>query len=204
MILDLNEMDKASVYHTMTQTLVPRPIAWVLSESAQGALNLAPFSYFTAVCSDPPLIMISVGKKPSGEEKDTFLNIIEQKQFVIHIADEQLAEAVTLSSKTLPRDHSEVDLCGLQTVNEAGFALPRLVGPKIAMACKLHSTRTMGALDQNLIFGQMESIWIDDHVLAEDAQGRMKVMADQLKPLGRLGGSEYQTFGNTLSVARPK
>ena len=66
MILDLSELKPAQVYFQMIQTLVPRPIAWVLSEIEQNKYNLAPFSYFNAVCSDPPLIMLSVGKKPDG------------------------------------------------------------------------------------------------------------------------------------------
>ena len=66
MILDLSQLKPAQVYFHMIQTLIPRPIAWVLSEIEQGKYNLAPFSYFNAVCSDPPLIMLSVGKKPDG------------------------------------------------------------------------------------------------------------------------------------------
>ena len=71
MILDLSALQPAQVYFQMIQTLVPRPIAWVLSEIENDKYNLAPFSYFNAVCSDPPLIMLSVGKKPDGSFKDT-------------------------------------------------------------------------------------------------------------------------------------
>lgn len=71
MDINLDDLSSTEVYYTMTETLVPRPIAWVLSENLSGSYNLAPFSYFTAVCSNPPLIMISVGKKPDGSPKDT-------------------------------------------------------------------------------------------------------------------------------------
>ena len=69
MIVELHSLTPAQVYLHMIQVLVPRPIAWVLSENASGSFNLAPFSYFNAVCSDPPLIMLSVGKKPDGSFK---------------------------------------------------------------------------------------------------------------------------------------
>ena len=74
MYLNLSDLSASQVYHTLTQTLIPRPVAWVLSDSGNDGLNLAPFSYFNAVCSDPPLVMISVGKKPDGNQKDTCSN----------------------------------------------------------------------------------------------------------------------------------
>ena len=87
MILDLSELKPAQVYFQMIQTLIPRPIAWVLSEIEAGKYNLAPFSYFNAISSNPPIVMFSVGKKPDGSDKDTHRNIAERKHFTIHIGD---------------------------------------------------------------------------------------------------------------------
>ncbi|MET0093908.1 MAG: flavin reductase, partial [Sedimenticola sp.] len=75
MNIDLSEMPPGQVYFTMTQALIPRPIAWVLSENADGGHNLAPFSYFSAVSSEPPLVMLSIGRRPDGTPKDTAANI---------------------------------------------------------------------------------------------------------------------------------
>jgi len=85
MLLRLDQFEAAQRYYLMSQTLVPRPVAWVLSENATGSYNLAPFSYFNAICSTPPLIMFSIGKKPDGADKDTRRNIIERKRFTVHI-----------------------------------------------------------------------------------------------------------------------
>ena len=82
MHFDLSELSPNRVYYTMIQTLVPRPIAWVLTDNGNDSFNLAPFSYFNGVASDPPLLMISVGKKPDGTLKDTRTNIIERNEFV--------------------------------------------------------------------------------------------------------------------------
>ena len=79
MEIDLDSLSANGVYHTLTRTVIPRPVAWVLSENAGGDYNLAPFSYFNAICSDPPLIMISVGKKPDGSSKDTRVNITARR-----------------------------------------------------------------------------------------------------------------------------
>lgn len=204
MYIDLSAQSPSQTYFLMTQTLVPRPVAWVLSENEDASLNLAPFSYFNAVCSDPPIIMVSIGKKPDGSPKDTRLNIQERKQFVIHIAHEELAPLVTESSATLPAGESEVEKLGLETVPFEGFGLPRLADCRIAYACELHEIQEIGNTQQAMILGEIKAIYLDDSVVGEDEKGRLKVAAEKLNPLGRLGGTEYVTFGEIVSVPRPK
>ncbi len=202
MIIDLTKLSQNQVYHTMTQTVVPRPIAWVLSEHENGKLNLAPFSYFNAVCSQPPVVMLSIGRKPDGSDKDTFRNIVERKKFVIHLAHPELAPQVTLSAKVLPEGESELDLLAMDTVPFEGFELPRLKDARIAFACELYKLDTIGDNNQNLVYGRLERIWLDDSVVGEDAKGRTKILAEQLDPLGRLGGNEYITSGEVLDIPR--
>ena len=129
------------VYFTLTQALVPRPIAWVLSENADGGLNLAPFSYFTAISSDPPLLLISTSRKPSGEPKDTRVNIEARDDFVVMIPHRELLEAMNASSATLPAGVSEVERLGLDTVPFEGSRLPRLAGCRLAFACRRYQSR---------------------------------------------------------------
>lgn len=202
MIIDLTELSQSKVYHAMTQTVVPRPVAWVLSEHENGKLNLAPFSFFNAVCSSPPVVMLSVGRKPDGSDKDTFRNIVERKKFVIHLAHPELAPQMTKSAKTLPDGESELELVDMDTVAFDGFELPRLKDTRIAFACELYKLDSIGDNDQNLVFGKLSRIWLDEDVVTEDDKGRMKVLADKLDPLGRLGGSEYITAGNVLDIPR--
>ena len=203
MLLELENMEKSDVYSALTQVIVPRPVAWVLSEDNEGALNLAPFSYFSAVSSDPPLIMLSIGSKPDGSPKDTYANIMDTQKFVIHIAGSDMATKVTQSSKTLPRGESEIGFCDLETTFEEGFSLPRVVGPKIALSCSLYQQQDIGNAPQHLVFGQIEKIWLDDAVVEKDQQGRTVVNAAAVEPLSRLGGSDYQLFGEVLTVPRP-
>ncbi|WP_372831777.1 flavin reductase family protein [Pontibacterium sp.] len=202
MIINLAELSPNKVYHTMTQTVVPRPVAWVLSEHENGKFNLAPFSYFNAVCSNPPVVMLSIGRKPDGSDKDTFRNIVERKRFVIHLAHPELAPQVTKSAKVLPDGESELELVDMDTVAFDGFELPRLKDARLAFACELYKLDTIGENDQNLVFGKLLRIWLDDEVVAEDDKGRMKVLADRLNPLARLGGNEYVTAGNILDIPR--
>lgn len=204
MLLDLDEQSPGQIYHSMTQTLIPRPVAWVLSENPQGNYNLAPFSYFTAVCSDPPLVMISAGKKPDGSPKDTRGNILQRGCFVVHIGQSHQAGAMTESARPLPLGESELDTTGLKTVPFQGFSLPRLASAPVAMACELYEMQEIGPKEQALIFGRVRKIYLDDNVATLDEEGRLRVDASKVDPLARLGADEYATLGRILNVPRPR
>lgn len=203
MYLDLSTISPGQVYASLIQTILPRPIAWVLTQNDNDSLNLAPFSFFNAVCSDPPLIMLSIGKKPNHANKDTAVNIERQAQFVIHIPHQELAEAVTQSSASFEYGESELQHLKLATTPFEGFALPRLATCRVAFACSLFEIREIGNAHQTMILGRVERMYIDDSITDEDAKGRLRVGAEKLDPLGRLGGSEYTTMGTILNIPRP-
>ena len=204
MYIELAGLSSNQIYFTMTQAVIPRPIAWVLSDNGNGGYNLAPYSYFNAVCSEPPLIFISVGKKPDGSYKDTRVNIEERHHFVVHIAHRDLAVPMTETSRTLPHGVSELDRVDLGLTEFDGFPLPRLADCRVALACELYQIQEIGPSPQTLLFGKVRSIYVDDGVASTDDKGRFKVQADKVDPIGRLGASEYVTFGEILSIPRPK
>lgn len=203
MIIDLSTMTPAQAYFSLIQTVIPRPIAWVLSENEGGDFNLAPFSYFNALCSDPPLVMISIGRKPDGSFKDTKVNIEERPEFVIHLVDEDTLDAMNETSASLPYGASELAEAGLHTTDFDGFSLPRLAEAKVAFACSRYQVIQIGGTPQNLILGQVHRIHVDDSVVGEDAKGRTKIHADRIRPVGRMGASEYVTFGEIIRKTRP-
>ncbi|MFT5085059.1 MAG: flavin reductase (DIM6/NTAB) family NADH-FMN oxidoreductase RutF [Lentisphaeria bacterium] len=210
MIFDFSSLSASQIYQNMTQMIIPRPIAWILTDNGEirGAdvpsYNLAPFSYFNAVCSDPPLVMISLGKKPSGEAKDTRVNIEQRHNLVIHIAGESDASAVTASAATLPHGESEVDALNMKLVDQPGWLLPRLSDAKIAMACTLYEIKELGPQRQALIFCQINQVFVTDEAVTYDNKQRTKVDASVISPLARLGASEYATFGEVFTIVRPE
>lgn len=207
MHIDFSSLSGPECYHLMTQMIVPRPIAWVLSNSAQKgepSYNLAPYSYFNAVSSDPPLVMISAGSKPSGEVKDTRANILAHKTCVIHIPRDSDAKAVTASAATLPHGESEVDALGLSLVNEPGWSLPRLADCSIAMFAQFHQHIEVGPNRQAIIFCQIQQIYLSDTVSHKDDKGRVRIDASALSPLSRLGASEYAKLGSVFRIDRPE
>tara|TARA_B100001142_G_C14050776_1_gene545781 strand:+ start:59 stop:673 length:615 start_codon:yes stop_codon:yes gene_type:complete len=203
MYIDFGKMTAQQVYITMTQTIVPRPIAWVLSENPDQSLNLAPYSYFNAVCSDPPLLMISAGVKPDGATKDTRDNIRDRKEFVVHIASLDQLDEMNASSANFAPGVSEIEALGLETEKFEGSRLPRLSDAKVAFACSVYDIQTLGDSLQSLILGEVNGVFVDDEAIAEDEKGRSKILADKINPIGRLGASEYVSFGEILTRRRP-
>ncbi|MCK2148898.1 flavin reductase family protein [Marinobacter alexandrii] len=204
MFIDFENMDPTEVYHILTQTVLPRPVAWVLSENPDGDYNLAPFSFFTPITSNPPLLMFSVGRKPTDNAfKDTRVNIEARKDFVVHIAHRELASAMTATSRTLPHGESELADLGLELTPMQGSRLPRLKDCHVAFACELYDIKEIGAAPQTLLFGLVKGVYVADQAAHYDDKDRLKIDGAAVDPIGRLGGSEYVTFGDILKVPRP-
>lgn len=203
MNLEMSTLSPTQIYHLMTQTIIPRPIAWVLTDSGEANYNLAPFSYFSPVSSNPPLMMFSVGKKPSGEIKDTTRNVLETGKMVIHIANVDLAQQVTQSAATLEHGVSEVEASDIELVEFDGFSLPRVKACPVAFGCSLFEVKEIGNTPQSLIFAEIETMYIDPSVIGERSD-RVVVDALSINPLSRLGGTEYAVLEKTFSVARPQ
>lgn len=210
MQFDLSQMTPTERYFAMTQVIVPRPIAWVLSDNGgqgEASLNVAPYSFFTAICSDPPILMISGGKKTTGDEagreKDTVVNIRERGHFVVHIAGTSSLDVLNASAATLNHGESEVEAFGLKTTEFKDFSLPRLTECPVALGCKLHRVEEIGNAPQILIFGEIEQMYIDDSAI-KSLLPRLEVDSHKLNPLARLGGANYAGLGEPLQASRPK
>jgi len=198
------ELSPADAYFTMTQAVLPRPIAWVLTENHDHSLNLAPFSYFNAVASDPPLIMFSIGIKPDGSQKDTLRNVEERDRFVVNIASVSQLADLNQTSATLPYGKSEVESNAIQTAEIDNFPLPRVALCKVALCCTTYELKTIGNNDQALVFGEIQSIWLDDDCAGINEKGRLKIDAAKIEPLARLGAGEYASFGQIMTAKRPE
>lgn len=201
MLVDCARLSGDQAYFLLIQTVIPRPIAWVLSDNG-GSFNLAPFSFFNAIASEPPVIMLSVGWKDESTRKDTWVNIDERSDFVVHIPSPVHAGDVARSSAALPHGASELDILQVTTEPVEGFRLPRVVGPKIAFFCVKHRILEIGTAPQGLILGEVKAVWMDDSVAAEK-NGRFTVDPRGVDPLTRLGGTGYATLGEILQIKRP-
>src|SRR5580692_9156367 len=154
MRIDSSELGAEQAYRLITGIMVPRPIAWVTSLSDTGVVNLAPFSAFTFVSPKPPMLAISVGRK-AGIYKDTAHNILSTQEFVVHIADSTLMEAVHESSAEFPSDVSEVEQLKLDTLASEQIKPPRVARAPIAMECRFRQCIEFGETRSRLIVGEI-------------------------------------------------
>lgn len=200
MLINLAEKTLNEVYHLMTQAVIPRPIAWVLTENEDLGYNLAPFSYFNVVSSNPPIVSLSISRKGNRVEKDTMLNISERRHFVVHIADASFVDLLNLTSANLERNQSEVKEFDIALCPQENWYLPRIDGVKVALQCEVNQVIEVGNVD--LILGEVKEIYLADEIVHID-NGRIKLDAKAVNPLSRLGGSEYAVLGEILSKNRP-
>lgn len=194
MRIDPSELGAEQAYRLITGIVVPRPIAWVTSMSASGVVNLAPFSAFTFVSPKPPMLAISVGRK-AGIYKDTAHNILNNEEYVIHIANSTLMTAVHESSTEHPPEVSEVEELKLDTVPSECIKVPRLVVAPIAMECRFRQCLEFGETRSRLIVGEVLVFHIRNGLLNNG-----KIETEALDPLARIGGPRYARLGEIATL----
>lgn len=200
--LDPAQIAYSDIYKLMIGMIVPRPIAFVSSEDSAGVRNLAPFSYFTACSSNPPMVCfcttIRSGPRP---HKDTLENIRATGEFVVNIVSEEFAEQMNASSADVPPEVDEFVLSGLTPIASDLVKPPRVAESKAQMECRLHqivviSDQPGGGI---LILGEV----LRFHVLESLFDG-YKIDADKLNAIGRMGGPTYVRTHDRFDMQRPK
>ncbi|MBR0898006.1 flavin reductase family protein [Bradyrhizobium tropiciagri] len=181
---DLTQRER---YKVLTSFVLPRPIAWVTSQNADGVVNAAPFSFFNVFCEDPPLCMFAVNRRPDGREKDTMINIQRSGEFVVNLTDEPLARAMHESSGDFPPEIGEPDYLGLKLAPSSKIAVPRLADAPFAMECKTWKLIDVNG-DRELIMGEGIHFHIRDELWDHDA---MRVHMDRYHPIGRMFADRY-------------
>ena len=194
MRIDPAYLDAETAYRLITGVVVPRPIAWVTSLSGSGVVNLAPFSAFTFVAPKPPMLAISVGRK-GHVYKDTAQNILNNEEYVIHIADSSLMTAVHESSTEHPPDVSEVEELRLSTLPGERIKVPRLAAAPVAMECRFRQCLEFGETRSRLIVGEVLVFHIRDGLLQNG-----KIETKALDPIARIAGPRYAKLGEIVTL----
>lgn len=205
MIIDPADLDSRDLYLLLVSVVVPRPIAWVTTQSKGGVVNLAPFSYFNAITSRPPMIQLCVGQRRlDGEfvDKDTLRNVKDTGELVVNVATEPLVAQVNQSSGEYAPDVSEVGEVGLTAVPSEIVAPPRIAESPVNLECKLERVLMLGRAPQvGMIIAEIVRAHVADAVWDEASRS---VDPTVLQPVARLGGTMYTTLGRVFSLARPK
>ncbi len=197
MQIDPKKLSSRERYRWLTASVIPRPIAFVSSLSPEGHPNLAPFSFFNGVCTSPPVVAISMGKRKGGEKKDTLRNIEETREFVVNIVTEALAEQTERSSEDLPPESDEFTFTGLTPVPSVLVNPPRVAECPLSLECRLFQSIPIGESSSTLVLGEVVSIHADEKILTEGLPDPEKLL-----PLGRLGGGAYAGLGNLIHIPK--
>jgi len=178
------------IYRLLNTVVVPRPIAWVSSRSADGVDNLAPHSFFTVACADPPIVQFtSIGRK------DSLANVLATGEFVVNLAPEPLFEQVNATATDFPADVDEFAVVGLEREASDRVAPPRVAGSPVAIECVRHGTHDLGT--SVVVFGRVVLISV-----AADAIVDGYPAIERLRPLARLGRRQWSTIGEVKEIGR--
>ncbi len=199
---DPREEDPANIYKLMVGSIVPRPIAFVSTVDADGIRNLAPFSYFSAVCSEPPTILFCPAIRSStGANKDTLNNIRATKEFVVNIVSEEIASQMNQTAAEVGPEVDEFELAQLTPLASVHIRAPRVAESPAQMECRLREVITIS--DQpgggSIVIGEVVLFH-----LREDLVVNYRVDADKLRAIGRMGGPTYCRTQDRFDLERPK
>ena len=200
MIINPADLSHKDRYKLTIGTVLPRPIAWVSSMDAAGNLNVAPFSYFTAACSDPlTLIFCPQIARDTGLKKDTWRNIEAVPEFVVNLTNEETATAMNLTATVLPPGQSEFEFAGLTPAPSETIRVPRVAEAPIAFECTLQQIVVVndGPGGGAAIFGTVQRIHIRDDIYVDGY-----VQLAQFKPIGRLAGNAYTRVTDLFHIDR--
>ena len=201
MIIDPSNITFKEIHKLMIGSIVPRPIALISTVSEDKVNNLAPFSYFNGVCSNPPTIMFAPARRGwDGSKKDTLINIQKNKQFVVNIISETFAEKMVMCSTDYASNVDEFKVSELTPVPSTKISPPRVEESKINFECELNKIVEIGdgkAGSGFIIIGTIILFHINDEIYDDG-----KINLNELQPLGRLAGDWYSRSNDQFKIIR--
>ena len=194
MIFNLSQDTKLNdTYKLMAQTILPRPIAWVVTES-NGVVNIAPFSYFIGLSSNPATVLISVGEKSNGMPKDTLANIRQTKKCTICMVEEKDLEKMHFSSKELDSNISEAEQFNIPTQKLVDGYPPIIEGVVSAYFCDFNQEIDLGGGSTTPIILNVKEIFVDDRAITDKER-----LTISFNPVARIGKS-YAFLGEEVQA----
>ncbi|GHC75838.1 hypothetical protein GCM10007320_14450 [Pseudorhodoferax aquiterrae] len=195
MDIDFSAITEYQRYKLMASLIVPRPIALITTVNAQGVVNAAPFSMFNMLGEEPPIVMVSINRLQDGELKHTAQNIVANREFVVHIADEAMARQMHRCGETFAADVSELAAVGLTAAPCQRVKPPRIVEAPVAFECTLHEL--LETASRQIFIGQVR--WLHAREgLIDTATWRVRLQ--DYFPVARFGASFYVNTRERFSL----
>ncbi|MDE9828717.1 flavin reductase family protein [Staphylococcus delphini] len=199
-----SELSKQQMYKFLIGSVVPRPIALITSQSEEGLLNIAPFSFFNIVASEPALLSVAVNRK-EGEMKDTARNILTTREAVVHVVTEDNVANANQTAAMLPPDESELARTTFTTTDSEMVSVPSLNESSIRFEVKLYQhveiKNDRNENTSDLLLLEIQKMVIDEAIYHLE-NGHIDV--ENVKPVSRLAGNDYARLGETFTIERPQ
>ncbi len=197
--VDFSAIDPHTRYKLLVGAVVPRPIALVTSLNSNGIVNAAPFSFFNAMCNDPPAVAVGVNYETQTREKDTAANIALSREFVVNLVDEELAPAMNICEIEFDYGVSEIEMAGLSLEPGGRISTPRIGEAPIALECQLVETVSLKP-GRNIIIGEVLYMHFRDDLLDDQ---RNYVLAQDARLIARMhGGGTYVRTTDLFEMPR--
>jgi len=193
MLINYKDKELTQRYQLMAQTIIPRPIAWIVTQNSDGIVNIAPFSYFMGLSSEPATMIVSIGHKSDGSQKDTLKNLRETKKCTICMVDETHLEAMHLSSKELNEALSEADEFNINTQNIVENFPPMVEGVPSAFFCEFYQEIDLKNSKTIPLIVEIKEQYISDDILKD----KENITLDY-EPVARVGKS-YALLGKKIT-----
>jgi flavin reductase (DIM6/NTAB) family NADH-FMN oxidoreductase RutF len=184
---DFEKVGGLERYRLLLAAVLPRPIAWVTTRDAAGAINAAPFSFFNVFGSDPATVGIGIGSKGPAEPKDSRANIRTNEQFVVNLVPFALAEQMRVTSIAFPRGVEEPKEAGLALASSVRVGIPHIAAAPVSMECTFMQEIALGSF--GLVLGKILMVHVKDGAVIDAA--RQHVDAEKLDLIGRMEGGWY-------------
>jgi flavin reductase (DIM6/NTAB) family NADH-FMN oxidoreductase RutF len=181
----------------LLSTVVPRPIAWIVSLDLRGQPNAAPFSFFNAFALDPPVVGVGIGSRESGEPKDTRCNIRDTKEFVVNLVSEEMAPAMNVTAIDFESGVSELSEAEVNTCPSVHIKPPRIAGCPVALECKLMQIVDLGS-ETGLVLGRVLAMHVRKDVILDAA--KHYIDTPKLKLIARMHSGWYARTSDLLPI----
>jgi flavin reductase (DIM6/NTAB) family NADH-FMN oxidoreductase RutF len=189
-------IDSRDRYKLISGLIVPRPIGWIGTRRRDGTNNLAPFSFFNAVSSNPPVVLFSGGSH-ADRPKDSVTLAEERGEFTVNIVSEDLAEAMSLTSGTFGADDDEFAIAGLTAISASHVDAPMVAESPANLECRVRQTIALGDRTR-LVVGDVLAIHVEEEVL-----DGTRIDNDALRAIGRMAGATYINTRDRFDIGRP-
>lgn len=188
MLFDFETLSAQERYKLLVSTVVPRPIAWVVTQDPAGTLNAAPYSFFNVMSGDPPVLVIGIGGRKPGDAKDTGQNIRETGQFTVCLVNHATSEQMNITAIDFPPEIDEISEAKLTTLPSTRIKPPRIAESPVAFECE----RMMGielGIDRSLVLGRVVAMHVRDDCVLDAA--RCYIDTPKLDLIGRMHGAGW-------------